>query len=241
METTTTTTDTKTISLKSYSGLQDTYSEELVDLLSLVVALTEENDPEEKVALANGVIHECDRLLQLYDPQRDTEEPRSNEGAFPIDSAAFYNAYGQALHALWYEHFDMYCDLNVYYLGKGKKQLQWLDSVSPIVRHACELSQLGTELSLLLREAVRKFKSAYRWSLRPEKSFHVKVDAGAEEEKEEESDSGSGSSIRHLVEDFSNSQTICAELTRCYLLHLVEESVLVTEVYWYRMFYTTGF
>jgi len=205
--------DTKTFQLKSYSGLKDTCSEELVDILNLVIASVEETDPEEKVALSNGVIHECDRLLQIYDPQRDTES-FSNEGRFPIDSAAFYNAYGQALHSLWYEHFEMYCDLSLYYFGKGKK-LQLSNSTSPIVRYTFELSQIRTELSLMLKEAVRKFKSAYKWSLRPEQNFHVDMKEGEKGEEEKEC------SVSQLVEGFSNSQNICAELTRCYLLHLI--------------------
>lgn len=197
--------ETRTLELKSSIRPENEALEELVDLVHLLFLAIDEVDLEEKQSLVNGLVHECNRMLSLYDPQRESQGP----GVLPIDSPAFYNVYGQALYHLWYEKYEQYLALNERAINQAKAE----QNVGHTKSMYISLASLRTELHDMLKATVQKFKSAYVWALNEAAFKAARFSLSEEEQATLEDD-------LELLEACSNVDSIRAELTRSYYLYL---------------------
>lgn len=83
----------------------DEYAQELGDITGMLLQSlvnAEATQTSQNDDVINGVIHECDRMLRIYDPMRE----QMTSGSLPIDCPLFYMIYGHALYELWFEHYN---------------------------------------------------------------------------------------------------------------------------------------
>lgn len=195
-------------SIKSNLNTSEDKTSELFDLVSLIFGAIDEINLEEKSALINGIIHECNRMLCLYDPMR--ESPSFVSGSIPIDSPAFYNVYGQALYHLWFENYENYLDMSETYLKISQQ------SKDPylICKAYTKIKNAKENLWDILKMALIQYKNAFKWSKKPSNLvFMPKFDLSNDNDETNED--------LELLEACADKNNIRAELTRCYLISLV--------------------